>query len=333
MTPSIRYFLANEQRELGHFADALGNADLCTQQAQREANTPNRNQVISECRSLVADLGARVGHVTLQVPTPAPQGLEIRVAGQPVSDAFWGAPFVVTPGNVMVDASAPGRQPFHQEIAVAAGASQDISIALEVNPEAASASPAPSSSPSPAPVASSASPSPAPQVLASSAPPPAEHHGVSPGGIALVVVGVLFLGGGAISYVFWSGAASTLQNSCGTTNMFCADTPDNDRANRTAHITQITGPVFFAVGGVAIIVGAIESAHNRNPHDAAFAPRKLPAELRVLCLRKWRKTDLHRQSRQQCDVSRATDESRDRRCGRGVQTRATGRADESVPPR
>jgi hypothetical protein len=135
MSPSLRLFVAQELNSLGRLAEAYGTADLCMREAESDTTMRNREQVASTCRALAADLRGRIARVVVQVPSPAPAGLQVRVAGSAVSDSLWGVPYVVTPGAVAIDASANGYRTFHTEVTVAAGATSDVRIALEPAPD------------------------------------------------------------------------------------------------------------------------------------------------------------------------------------------------------
>lgn len=131
MSPSLRLFVAQEQFALGRMAEAYGNADQCMRDAEADNTLRNREQVASTCRALATDLRGRIARVTVQVPSPVPSGLVVRVAGNSLADALWGVPYVVTAGPISIDASAPGYRTFHQEMTVAAGATSEVPVTLE----------------------------------------------------------------------------------------------------------------------------------------------------------------------------------------------------------
>src|SRR5690349_3623046 len=81
-------------------------------------------------RALAESLRARVAHLLVRAPGDAPPGTEIRVAGAPLVRALWNAEGVVDPGRVAVDATAPGRAPFHGEVELAAGAHGELEVTL-----------------------------------------------------------------------------------------------------------------------------------------------------------------------------------------------------------
>jgi hypothetical protein len=79
---------------------------------------------------LLGELRPHVAYITLRVPDAHPQDLRINVGGEVISDALYGVPYPVTPGDVAIDATGSGIESFHRQINIAAGASQDVDVAL-----------------------------------------------------------------------------------------------------------------------------------------------------------------------------------------------------------
>ncbi len=131
MTPSVRAFIATEQIALGRLADAFGSADLCMRDAERDSALRNRDAIIATCRGIVGRVGPQLGRVVVRLPSIAPQGVSVRVAGTPLNAAFYGVPYRVTPGNVVVEATAQDRAPFRREVPVPAGASVSVDVVFE----------------------------------------------------------------------------------------------------------------------------------------------------------------------------------------------------------
>jgi hypothetical protein len=130
MTVSVRRFLAEEYLAVGRLAEALGSAQLCVRDGEREPASRGHDAMLAACRSLVEQVGPRVGRVTVRVPTPPPTGLHVTVNGAPLSDVYWGIGYIVTPGIVTVEASAPGYQTFTSRIEVNATAPASVDVAL-----------------------------------------------------------------------------------------------------------------------------------------------------------------------------------------------------------
>lgn len=135
---SVRRFLADELNAAGRIAPALGAAEQCLADARRENN---RRNLVHEraCQGIVTQLTPRVGRLTVVVPTPTPNGLRLRIAGEEINSAFYGVPYVVTPGPVLVEAEATDHTSFRREIVVAAQGSE--TMRLELNRVAATPNP------------------------------------------------------------------------------------------------------------------------------------------------------------------------------------------------
>jgi hypothetical protein len=257
MTPSLRFFLASEQQALGRLADALGNAELCQQTAERDSTLRNRAALISQCRTMITDLSPHVGRVTVQVPTPAPQGLQVTIAGQSVSDAFWGVPFVVTPGHVSIDAVAPNCTAFHREVDITAGGNMNVAVQLDAAPVTASSSPsetASSTAPSSAPIAS-----PPPDTT-----PPSTGPGVAPW--LLVGGGALLIAGGIVSVTAIRMLSLNALSTACSNSLVCAES--NRGSYDTALGATIAGPIAIGVGAALATGGLIWFLSSRHASPA-----------------------------------------------------------------
>jgi hypothetical protein len=273
MSPSLRLFLANEERTVGRAADALGNAELCAQTAERDTTLRNRTQLISQCRALIAELTPRVGRVTLRVAPPAPQGLQITLGGQPMSDAFWGVPFTVNPGHVVVEATAPGHVAFRTEVDVAAAATVEVPVQLADAPVASS--PPPTSSSGPAVATASGSPAP---VLVPPPSQPAPSGGAGPLPWIVVGLGVAGLGVGIASVALRGAALDSLSAACPDRTVCLREQPNVDdynaarRWSTVATATFITGGVLVAGGLVWWLVARSTGSHPERHAHLEFAP-------------------------------------------------------------
>lgn len=201
MSVSLRMFLAEEQQAVGQLSGALGTAELCVREAEHDPALRNREAIMSRCTELRTALRPRVGFVTVSVPEPAPTGLVVRVGGQTVSEALYGVASVVTPGEVVVEATAPGRRPFRQSIAAVAGQTAEVHIVLgvEIATAAVVASAAPVSSSAPAATTARAhGPSTATSSLGT---PLSEGRHVTPVVIGVGAAGVVALGASLALYI------------------------------------------------------------------------------------------------------------------------------------
>lgn len=128
MTPSLRALIAQEESALGRLVDALGNAQRCAREAEADTALSGREEVLSTCRALAAELEPRLGSVVVSVPEA--EGVSVRVAGVVLAAALYGTRVPVVPGRVAIEASAPGRADFREELDVAAGQSRAIEVRL-----------------------------------------------------------------------------------------------------------------------------------------------------------------------------------------------------------
>ena len=130
MTPSLRMFIASEEMQLGRLAEAFGSADLCLREVEANPAALNHDAVRDACRGFQTDLRARIGQLVVTVPTPTPEGLRVTVAGTALNPALYGAPTVVTPGDVVVATTADGHQPWTSTVHVTAGQTANVSAEI-----------------------------------------------------------------------------------------------------------------------------------------------------------------------------------------------------------
>ena len=127
MSASLRRFIAEEQNAQGLLGPALGNAELCVREAERDTSA-TRADHLAACQALAANLRPRVARLIVETPRIA--GLEVRVADSDLPSAVWGVPYLVTPGTVLVTASAPGYRPFRAEVDVGPGGTRAVHVVL-----------------------------------------------------------------------------------------------------------------------------------------------------------------------------------------------------------
>lgn len=259
MTPSLRFFIGRELRDLARYAAALGVAQTCISEVGRDATIPQRELLLSECMGLRREAEARVGSVTVVAPSPAIEGLRVSVDGEAVRPALLGFPFVVTAGNVVIEATAPGQRPFRFETRVPAGS--DVRVPVVLVPEAA---------PVVAPPIASASP---PARRPDRAPPsllgPALAMG---GGAALVVVG-------GVLWALGNRPAQTLVDGCPLQESGALLCPDRDElrgANASLQRYDSSAMALWIAGGGALVGGTVWLFLSR--------PQQPPARVEVTAL-------------------------------------------------
>jgi hypothetical protein len=65
MTPSLRMFIAETLAAMGNHAEAMGAADRCAQEADRDTAASNRAQILASCRAVATNARTHVGYVTV----------------------------------------------------------------------------------------------------------------------------------------------------------------------------------------------------------------------------------------------------------------------------
>ncbi len=260
MSVSLRMFLAEEQSAVGQITAAMDNAETCTREVRTEPNVTDREGVGARCRTLLETLTGRVAHVIVRVPDGV-RGVQVHVAGDTIPSALWNMPYVVNPGDAVVDASGPGGTTFHRAVHLGEGETQTIDVVFGA---AASA---------------------APQVHATASVTPVQPTSGSSGSSVLVrsPVGsyvVVGLGGAALitSVALWVLRAQALQGcSWDASNVGFCDTPAQvQRASTEGRTLNVAAPVTLgigaalAVGGVAwfLLVRRHASTESASPRTA-----------------------------------------------------------------
>ena len=93
--------------------------------AERLAQNQNRPEQAREAERRALELEPKLATLTLLVPSPPP-GLEVRRAGQVVQAGSFGTRVPVDPGQIVIEASAPGYEPFRTELAIGAIADRRV---------------------------------------------------------------------------------------------------------------------------------------------------------------------------------------------------------------
>jgi hypothetical protein len=95
----------------------------------------------------------KLSHLTIEVPS-APDGLEVKRDGKVLESGSYGSPMPVDPGHHAIDATAPGKLAFHEEVDVGAhGAQARVTVKLADAPATATNTPVATTTTSPQPAA------------------------------------------------------------------------------------------------------------------------------------------------------------------------------------
>lgn len=129
MSPSLRLFIAQEERSLGRTLDALHSARQCADEFEADPSLPHRDEFMASCRAIADALGARVSRLVVRVP-PEATGATVGLRGAPLPRSAWGVAQEVPAGSALVEAAAPGRVPFSREVTLAPGATVTVRVEL-----------------------------------------------------------------------------------------------------------------------------------------------------------------------------------------------------------
>lgn len=110
------------------------------------AKAQNQTQREKVARERAKALEPRLPKLAIDVPSPAPPGLEVKRDGVVIGSASWGTPVPVDPGSHRITASAPGKLPWEGAVSAVEGKVARISVPREL-PNAVAAE-----LPTPAPV-------------------------------------------------------------------------------------------------------------------------------------------------------------------------------------
>ncbi|HYQ40562.1 MAG TPA: hypothetical protein VER11_01295 [Polyangiaceae bacterium] len=220
------------------------------------AETSGQVERMKTAQARAARLEPRLAWLTVDVAKEAlVPGLQIRRNGALLAPELSGTETPVDPGEVQVEASAPGRVPYSTKVKVAAKGHVSVTIpALQAAPDSApvaAAAPvvaqpenAPPPAATPAPVSTQPSPAPAPATVEHRSPIPWIVGGV---GVAALGVGTYF-GLRAISN------ADKARDLC--PNGDCGD-PAGETAADDAHTQATISNVSFVLGAAAVATGAV----------------------------------------------------------------------------
>lgn len=268
MTTSVRMFLGQEHRALGQLAEAMGDADTCVHEAERDPNLAQRSAILSSCRALVAELAPRIGRLTVHVDPPV-EGLHVRVGTAELNPAFYGLPYFVTPGAVVVEATAPGREPFRATVDVAPGATGDMTVAMN------SRTTAPPPTDQPTEIARSTAP-PGPNAPRRITLTQRGGHGPPVPAIIGMGAGVVSLGASLLFFVLRNSAEGTYEHQqCTTVDgvWHCfGDQPALQQLSGVRTLNTVTDVTLVAGAGLAVagiawwaIDGALHRSESRPP--------------------------------------------------------------------
>jgi hypothetical protein len=171
----------------------------------------------------------KIGLVVIAV-TDRPAGLEVKVAGRIIANERLGEAVPVAPGPVVIDASAPGRVAFQRQLALGAGSSEVLAIAL---------------------VAETAA-------VKTIAPPPTPREttggGVRSAGFVVAGVGVAGFATFAITGLLANSKYDAVSTACGGTH--CIDPAYQSQINAGKTLDTVAN-VGLGVGAAGLVAGTL----------------------------------------------------------------------------
>jgi serine/threonine-protein kinase len=206
------------------------------------------------------------------------EGFQVKRRGEVVGKGLWGVPIPVDPGEQLIEASAPGYQPYSQRVSVD---KQPGSATVPVLVKLVTVEPV-------APKPSAAPPTQAAVISSTAAPgdAPAPSNAQVSVGITLGVVGVIGVGAGTYFGLRARSKNNEAKDHCPNSPK-CNDREGvtlTDEAGQAATLSNIA----FGVGGAALVAGGIllvtaPSKARKSGFDVRFVPvagaREVGAEL------------------------------------------------------
>ena len=246
MHPSLRYFIAEQQKKLGEVANSLNSAKLCVLEATQAKQLKNRAEILRRCNDFLAEPQKSVARVVISFAHPVPPQTEVRVGEQPVPELMYGRPFFLNAGQVRIQAEAPGYVPFNRELTLLAGEEVAVSVSMaEISrkPEVIApslAEPIPNQVP------------PSELVVSSSVPKPS---GGSTGPYVLLGAGAASLGASVLFLTLRNSQVHKLEAQCA--DSICPDIPAVHSLQTSASRYNLWTNVALGVGCAAVAGGAL----------------------------------------------------------------------------
>ena len=275
-TPSLRAFLAYEYQQTHQITEGISMASECVHDVSMNPNIQDGSRIRGLCERVLVSLNPLAGHLTVR-PGSHSDGFQVTVAGRVLNPAFYGAPYLVSPGHVEIVASAAGHETFRQFIDIAQGATVEVivpALAATRSEQASNTNDSPTNNPSP-------SPAPA----RSGHPEQTPHSGPSLAlpAVVIAVGAVGMIAGGIFWGVLRSSALTTASGYCSSGSdgaYHCQNSSAAMSAAGNVVLWNDAADVAFAVGGVVLAVGAAwligSVLGGHGTHDHANAEYLVP---------------------------------------------------------
>ncbi len=270
-SPNTRLYIARCERELGHPGRAYVEFQrAASEAADRARSDPKYATTRDNARQEAQALEGKFGR--LSVKAKDAQGMTVTVGGAALGAAALGVPTPMDPGSVEIAATAKGKLPFKKTIAIKAGETSDVSIALDPDPNA-------TPEPTPDPVGTGTGTG----TTAENTNPPPDTAVVEQRGGGARIAGIFVIGAGVAGFVFFAVFAAAAQGqydqlksikaTCGSAAKPCPS-PDivTSRVDEGVR-NQTIANVALGIGIGAFIVGGIMFAAG-GPSTVTPAPKR-----------------------------------------------------------
>jgi len=245
MHPSLRYFIAEQQKKLGEVANSLNSAKLCVLEATQAKQLKNRAEILRRCNRFLAEPQKSVARVVISFAHPVPPQTEVRVGEELVPDLMYGRPFFLNAGQARIRAQAPGYVPFNRELTLLAGEEVAVSVSLTEIPRKPEVV-APLAEPTPKQLP------PSELVVGSTMPKPS---GGSTGPYVLLGAGAASLGASVLFLTLRNSQMHKLEAQCA--GSICPDIPAVHSLQASASHYNLWTNVTLVVGSAAVAGGAL----------------------------------------------------------------------------
>ena len=219
-------------------------------QARERAQEDQRPDRIALADEHLAGLRPRLSWLTIApAPGVAPVGLTIQCDNSTLAGANWGVPQAVDPGDHVITAAAPGRDPITVQVLVRANADHQSVALPELSPSSVEAAPA------------------EPPTRSRAAPPKTNESAASS---RRPVVGFVVLGIGAVGLAVGSAFGIQAIVESNHSQSLCSASPcsaeayqANELARSAAHVADVAIPVGLTVAGLGLFLLLREAAPAR----------------------------------------------------------------------
>jgi hypothetical protein len=255
--PGTRLNLATCYEHIDKLASAWSLYRESVDLAKKAGDTKRR----AYAEKQAAALEPRLAKLAITSPANPPAGLVVKRDGTQIEASTLGAALYVDAGPHVITASAPGFEAFTQTIVLVDGKTETLTI-----PDLQSA-PASPRAPDPAPPSAEHAPTTAPAAV----PPPGQHDAAISApvrapwslrkyvGVGTGIAGVAAAGVGLVFGARARSDDSDAKRLCGP-QLVCGNVDDYNRGKQLlhdAHSNATTSTVLVAVGGAAVVAGAI----------------------------------------------------------------------------